>query len=185
MRIRIRNTVLNTVLVHSVITQRYSNSGLFLFYNVEEKTLGACQCSRHLQFFFQLLHNLFFVIIAISLHKIALTSLNWKFWCDFQFLIQQEFCVQGKKYLETSIADPGCFILDTGSDHFLIPFPGSGSKHFCIPDPTWKVECKFPFFLLLVFCFLCFQEQRLTGSQKDMGSGINLPWIQIPDPGGK
>jgi hypothetical protein len=28
------------------------------------------------------------------------------------------------------------------------PFSRSGSKHFFIPDPTWKVECKHTFFLL-------------------------------------
>jgi hypothetical protein len=41
---------------------------------------------------------------------------------------------------QASVADPGCFYLGSGSQHFFIPDPGSGSEHFSswIPDPTKK-----------------------------------------------
>jgi hypothetical protein len=60
------------------------------------------------------------------------------------------------------------------------PFSHSGSKHFFIPDPTGKVECKLTFFVLI---YLHEQCLSLSHRQKDPGSQVRKKLI--PDLGGK
>jgi hypothetical protein len=77
----------------------------------------------------------------------------------------------------------GSGIFYPGSEHFLIPDPNIFSSP--IPDPTWKVECKLVFFLLLMLSGL---EQSLSlidslgHGQKDPGSAIRDVLSRIPDP---
>jgi hypothetical protein len=56
------------------------------------------------------------------------------------------------RIINTSVADPECFIMDPGSrsDHFLIPDPDSNIFSSRIPYPKWKLEYKLTFFLLLM-----------------------------------
>jgi hypothetical protein len=59
-------------------------------------------------------------------------------------------------------------------------YPGSESKHF-VPGSYMKIGMQTC--LVLFSCFLCFQEQSLSHSQKVPGSG--KIFIPDPNPGGK
>jgi hypothetical protein len=72
----------------------------------------------------------------------------------------------------------------------LFSHPGPGSKHFLIPDPTWKVECKLTFFLasyafwstvLVLFIVI---KIRVPGSEIRDPDKFH-PGIRIQNPGGK
>jgi hypothetical protein len=69
------------------------------------------------------------------------------------------------------------FYLDlrSRSEHFLILDPDPPNIFSSlIPDPTWKLECKLTFFLLLML-----SGAKTYLSQKDPGSRKNSSWIWI------
>jgi hypothetical protein len=80
-------------------------------------------------------------------------------------------------------------IRDDLSRIWIRPFshPGSGSKHFFIPDLGSYMKSGMQTYFFS--CFLCFQEQNLclshSHSQKDLGSRKNSSRIRTPDQGGK
>jgi hypothetical protein len=82
-----------------------------------------------------------------------------------------------------SVADPGCFY--PGSDHFIIPDRGSGSKHYFIPDPRSYMKSVMKTYFFLASCAFRSKVLVLKKKIQDKGYEIRKKFIPDLDPGSR